>query len=91
MQIQISEQILTQTIDDELVVLNIETGHYFGLQASGHHVWRLLEDLRDSEAVIAALRELYDVDEARLRQDVDDLLASLIEAKLVTVLPESGA
>lgn len=90
MKIQISEQILTQSIDDELVVLNIESGRYFGLQANGHHVWRLLEELRDSEAAIESLLKAYDVDEATLRRDVSELLASLIEAHLVTPLPETN-
>lgn len=91
MKIQISEQILTQTIDDELVVLNLETGRYFGLQAIGHHVWRLLEELRDSEQAIDALLRAYDADEVTLRRDVDELLANLIAAHLVTPLPEASA
>ncbi|KAA6187412.1 PqqD family protein [Thiohalocapsa marina] len=89
MKIQISSQILTQTIDDELVVLNIETGRYFGLQASGSRVWRLLEELGDTEAVIDGLLKTYEVDEVTLRRDVDELLTNLIEAQLVTAVPEA--
>jgi hypothetical protein len=84
MRVVISEQILTQTLEDELVVLDIDTGRYFGLQAIGHRVWQLLAELGDTDQVVEALQLEFDADEATLRNDVKELVDSLVEAGLIT-------
>lgn len=85
MKISISEQILTQNIDDELVLLHIDTGRYFGLQPIGHRIWQLLSEHKDTDQVYTALLSEYTVDGATLRQDLDELVASLLDARLLTL------
>ena len=88
MKITLSTQLLTQDIEDELILLNMETGRYFGLQGTGNRVWQLLAALGDTDQVLAALQDEYDADETTLRQDIDELIERLIEANLVSLCEE---
>lgn len=83
MKIKISDQVLVQDVDADLVLLNIETGRYFGLDPIGHRVWRLLDEFADTDEVFKALKRGYAVDEATLRKDLDELVNQLIDARLI--------
>ena len=74
---------VVRLLDDEMVLLNLDTETYFGLDEVGA---RMLEALRSAPSVDAAVAELteeYDVEEATLRQDVMALLERLVENGLV--------
>lgn len=89
MKLIISDQVLKQRLDDEIILLDLESGRYFGLQAVGVRAWELLTESGDTEAVFAALLAEYAVDAAVLRQDLDELWQGLIEAGLVTAAPDA--
>jgi hypothetical protein len=40
----ISESVVCAALDDEAVLLNVETGLYFGLDAIGSRIWELLAE-----------------------------------------------
>ncbi len=73
-------------LDGEAVLLNIETGVYFGLDSVGADIWRLLTTGRsgtDAETIAAALFDQYDVSSEQLRHDVGVFLAALAEHGLL--------
>lgn len=88
MQLSISDQVLLQRLDDEIVLLNMENDRYFGLQNVSARAWELITETGNTEAVFATLLGEYPVDETTLRQDLDELVNQLIDAGLVTVLRE---
>jgi hypothetical protein len=83
-----SDQVLLQQLDDELILLDLQSGRYFGLQAVGARAWELLATVGDTDAVFAALLAEYSVDTATLRHDLDELWQGLIEASLVVAGPD---
>lgn len=87
MRLSISDQVLLQSLDDEIILLDLESGRYFGLQAVGVRAWELLAKTADTDNVRSTLLVEYDIDEATLRQDLDELWQSLLDAGLVTVAP----
>lgn len=60
-----SEDIVFEEFDGDLVVLNLASGQYFGLNPSAANVWRVLMDgsipASPSEAVLACITELDDL------------------------------
>lgn len=60
---------------------------YYGLDEVGSRLWQLLAEDGNPEAAVAQLLTEYDLDEARLRQDMSGLIDELREAKLITVAP----
>ena len=71
-------------IDDETVVMLLDSGDFFSLRDTARAVWRLLDGRRDRAAIIAALAESYDAPPAVLAADVDAFLAELEGTGLLT-------
>jgi hypothetical protein len=85
---QVSEAVVYAELEDEAVLLNAESGLYFGLDAIGTRIWKLLEQRASEETIIARLYEEFDVSMDQLRQDVAAFLR-LLEAKgLVSAVEE---
>lgn len=81
--------VLISNIDGEMVLLNMESEQYFGLDPVGANIVTRLT----SEPMDAALRSLlgdYDVEAADLGRDVQKLLAELMAAGLIEPVTQSG-
>jgi hypothetical protein len=86
----IPSQVFFRDVDGQMVLLNLDTEQYFGLDAVGANIiTRLTESSWDD--AIAALLVDYEVDETVLRSDVEELVAALIEAGLLERTTVSGA
>ena len=75
--IQIPQDVLFHELAGEAVLLNLETGKYFGLDETGTRMWLLLSEHGRIEPVIKALLEEFDVAEEKLRHDLLDLIDRL--------------
>ena len=82
--VTLSDNVLSQQINNEYVLLNMETEQYFGLDEVGARLWELLAENNDTEKAFIQLLTEYSVDETILRQDIALLLAELEKEKLVT-------
>ena len=73
-------------IDDETVLMHLETGRYFGYDAVGSRVWELLEQPVPVEVLCDRLVGEFDgVDAARCTADVVAFLRELVDEGLATV------
>lgn len=75
-----SDSVVSAELGEEAVLLNVESGTYFGLDEVGTRIWHLLAEGRDEAAIARALQDEYDVDAAMLRADVAAFL-ELLAAK----------
>ena len=82
---RVSDGVVFRELDGEAVLLNLDSGMYFGLDRVGTRVWQVLEQHGRLDAVVERLLEEYDVEPERLRADVAQLLATLVEKGLVVV------
>lgn len=81
-----NEAVVAADVGNELVLLDIETGIYFGLDAVGARVWQMLTDGRARDEIVANLLQEYEVEEEQLRGDLEILLSQLAERGLVQLL-----
>lgn len=70
-------------IDDEIVVMRLDSGEFFSLAGTAAAIWRLIDGTRDRAALIEALAADYDNDESDIAADVDHFLAQLKEQGLL--------
>ncbi len=70
-------------IDNEAVILNLETGVYYSLDAAGADIWELLCNNKSIGQVIEYLKETYDATEERLKKDTLKLLENLEKEQLI--------
>jgi hypothetical protein len=73
----LNDSVVFAELDDEAVLLNIETGVYFGLDEIGTEIWNLLSGGADEDAVVDKLLVEYDVDATQVRVDVKEFIATL--------------
>lgn len=80
---QVADHVVFRELEGEAVILDLESGTYFGLDAVGTQIWRGL-DRRDSiEAIVTALVETYDVDRDTADGDVRRLMTQLVDRGLL--------
>jgi hypothetical protein len=72
-------------LDGEAVILNLDTGLYFGLNDVGTRIWQLIETHTDLRRVFEILRVEFDVADDRLQTDLLALVENLCDKGLVRV------
>lgn len=83
--VKVSDSVLFQQINNECVLLNMESEQYFGLDDVGARIWQILSEDGDTEKALTQLQSEYEVDGEILRQDLATLLTELESEKLITV------
>ncbi len=83
--------VLVRFLDQESVLLNLETEQYFGLDETGTRMWRLVTTSPNIDAAYQELLTEYDVQPDLLRENLTELLGHLVEHGLLQVLsPDAG-
>lgn len=78
----IPPQVYFREVDGQMVLLNLETEEYYGLDAVGADIVNRLTSAPWDDAM-SALEADYDVDPAVLRSDIARLLGDLTGAGLI--------
>ncbi len=74
-----------QEVDDEMVLLDMTSENYFGLDAVGSDIWQLLKEGKTLQQAQDALLEMYDVEPEVLTQDFTEFVEKLVESGLVKI------
>lgn len=75
---------LSAVIDDEEVILDMESGTYYGVNTVGSHIWTILQDEPTSvEAVIESVVAEFDVRQEDCEGDVMEFLNDVVANGLV--------
>jgi hypothetical protein len=83
--VEIPESVLTREIDGELVLLDLRSETYFGLDDVGTRFWAALAQHATLPEARRALLEEFDVEPARLERDLARLLGELEAHGLVAL------
>jgi Coenzyme PQQ synthesis protein D (PqqD) len=74
-----------RNLDGEAVIINVETSHYYSLNATGTYIWTLLADgALTLEEIVARVAEKYSRPAAEISDDVERILEHLSTENLVT-------
>jgi len=80
-----ARQQISCDLADEVAILNLESGVYYGLDAMGALIWNLIQQPRTMGAIRDALLDEYDVDPERCEGDLRAFLTEMASAGLVEV------
>jgi len=83
-----AKDIVFTALEDEVVILNLKTRRYFGLNESGVLIWQAVQTGKDVAEMIAAMAEVYDVTPEDAREAVVTFCRELHEAGLLAVVAE---
>lgn len=70
-------------IEDEIVILNIETSEYISNNKVGSSIWGFLEEPHTFNDIIEYLVSIYDVSLQECQQDTEPFLVEMINAGLI--------
>ena len=82
-QYQVHPDAFSTKIDNQVVILQYETGTYFTLNEVGTNIWQLLEQGQTLQEILDHLAQEYDVSRERLQQDISILIKKLEEKGLI--------
>lgn len=76
-------KIMHDTIDGEVVIVNLDNGYYYSLDNVGAQVWQLIDAGHSREAITAQLQHRYDGNE-QFASDISAFVAKLQSEDLVS-------
>lgn len=79
-----SDQTTWQEIGEEVIILDVDSGAYFGVEGAGARMWLLADGTRTGEDIAQEIAGEYEVDLAQARADVSEVVAGLLENRLLT-------
>ena len=85
-----STQQVSSDLAGEAVILQLNSGEYYGLNPVGAFVWSLIQRPRTVAELRDAVCRKYDVAPERCERDLDTLLGELRAADLIEVRPGAG-
>ncbi len=85
--LEVATRVRFREIGGEAVLLDLEAGTYFGLNATGTVAWRCLERGATLGEAQAALTARFSVDPDRAWADLVELVSDLLDRDLVVVKP----
>ena len=82
-----SKDLVFSNVADEVVILDLKSGVYHGLESVGARAWELMSEARPVREVRDRLVDEYDVEPERCESDLLRLLEELKSHGLVDVRP----
>ena len=77
------QDLVFNDIDGEVVLLNVKTGKYFGMDAIGSRIWQLIDEPKTLAELVQTLTKEYDVSESQCSKDTEVFLNRLADDELL--------
>ena len=81
--ITFSESVFAQEVDGEMVLLDMNSENYFGLDEVGTAIWQAMQEKEMLQEVYDVMLEQYDVEPEVLERDLLDFAQKLSESGLI--------
>lgn len=81
--VTIANEVLSQEVNRETLILDLNSESYFGLDEVGTRIWHLLQEHGDVQEVFDVVLEEFDVDADTLVLDMKNLLDDLMDKGLI--------
>jgi PqqD family protein of HPr-rel-A system len=81
--LKLTDSFVETRLDDEIVVMQIDTGDFFSLNGTARDIWQLLDGSRDKASLVEALCAKFGADRESVEADVDAFLGQLRAAGLL--------
>lgn len=87
---QASPNHLYSEIDSEAVLLDINSGTYFGLNEVSNQIWQWLQTPTAEERLVELLLAEYEVSESQANADLQSFLQEMLNNGLIEVVNEEA-
>jgi hypothetical protein len=81
---------ISSDLAGEVVILNLQSGIYYGLDSVGARIWNLIHEPIEVNEVLSILLDEYDVDPESCAADVLSMIMQLNAKELVEIRHEEN-
>lgn len=81
---------LYSEIDSEAVILDINSGTYFGLNEVSNQIWQWLQNPTAEQKLLELLLAEYDVTESEANTDLQKFLQEMLNNNLIEIVNEEA-
>ena len=81
-----NKKIIQSTIGDEVVMLDMDSGFYFGMNGVGSVIWRHLSNEITLDDLVEKLMSEFKVNKQTCEADTIEFLDSLLEKNIIRVV-----
>lgn len=85
---QIASGALSRVLDGETIILDLDSGTYFGLNVVGTRIWELIGSGEPLGGIRDRLLAEFDISKEVAQRDLDDLIDKLLARGLITLTDE---
>lgn len=78
-------QVMSRIVGDEIVLLDIAKGTYFGLDGVGKRIWESVADGQSLAQTAITIAAEFDVEDSRAETDVVEFANNLLERELLRI------
>jgi len=78
-----SPQVIQETIDGEVVIVNLDNGNYYSLDNVGANIWNLIESGAAVAEVVDGIRQRYEGNHVDVEDAVNQFVAQLQQQALI--------
>lgn len=82
--IQRAPELFDKEVNGETMMVSLQSGEYFGLNAIGNQLWKWLETPKTFSQLTELILQEYDVEKEQCHTDLRAFLEALQKQKLIT-------
>lgn len=82
------DHVVWKTVDGKGILLNLENGAYFDVDAVGLSIWQLCDGMKKTDEIASKISQAFKADPKRVSVDTSEFITELKRAKLVEILPK---
>lgn len=80
-----SNRIIWRVIENQAIILDLETGFYYNLNRIGSLIWQSLAEGENVNNTLNKIKRSYNVPDQKLKKDASELIKDFVKEKLVEV------
>lgn len=82
-----ADNVPSRNVGTEVLLLNLKDGNYFGLNATGMIIWKMLDGTKTRSDILKTLKQKFHLKEDVARRDLTVFLSELKKNHLIVFLP----
>ena len=81
-------KVIQETFDDEVVIINLDSGNYYSLDKVGAELWGFIEQRATTGEMIETIARRYEGERQELEKAIAQFLSELEQEKIIAALTE---
>ena len=81
-----NQELIAASIDNDLVMMSVDKGEYYGITGVGSQVWEMLAEPTSVEDMTRHICAEYAVDETTCQTDIQSFVEEMLQLGLVSIV-----